>query len=1656
MPFEVSEEYSIPFLLNSFPVAVRVVGRRLDDADFTSPKVQKSIDPPVGPNSRSHRSKRSVSKEWNLEIMVVADSKMKRYHGDNLEMYILTLMSSVALIYKDPSIGNNINLSIVKLVIMSDGEDAGIIFPSASKTLRNFCRWQQEFNDPQGFHHDTAILLTREDLCRHSKTCDTLGLAQSGMACDKESSCAVIEDNGLSAAFTIAHEIGHVLGIPHDDDTKCSRFHKHGHRLHVMARMLDYNSHPWSWSECSRHFITTFLDAGYGYCLLNKPKQDLLERFEHAKTAAGELYDMDYQCELVFGKSSRICPYMPVCKRLWCTMEDITQGGCRTQHMPWADGTRCGPDKSCIHGECLQDPVHLAPPQNGEWGEWRSYGPCSRSCGGGITRSIRECDNPRPTNGGRYCVGDRVRYKSCQTHDCPLGTKDFREEQCSAFNGKTFGFVGVDQNVRWVPHFAGVDIKDRCKLYCRAAGTAAYFLLKEKVIDGTTCGPDTFDICINGKCMAAGCDHKLNSNKITDACGVCGGNGTSCRVIRGKFTEVQYGYNTVVTIPAGASNVEILQFGHENTKDDNYLALMGSDHLYILNGDFMISMFPKSIQYAGSLIEYSGSDTIVERINASKRLQKELYVQVLTVGSLHQPGISYEYTVSLDVEKSYRWHLEESWSPCNSICQGEQYRKAICVNSASGETVNDAMCHEQERPVHEAKVCNPNCVLRWDVTHLEPCSSSCGRGVIKNEVKCYQQTELGETQSIPEHFCAHMEPRPPESLECFGQCKTRQWKYGEWSQCSTSCGVGIQYRKAVCLGDESVELPDAKCENSSKITEQACLQEDCPLWKASNWSECSVSCGHGERRRTFHCQLKDKVISRTLCNDSHIPPVIESCNQHPCTEWETGPWEPCSVTCGSGTKQRRIYCAAHGRAVPPEQCNASTKPLEKTSCELPICIIKSDQYHRIFENLIPSLLPDPSEEDSLSTHSSNPNWITGNWSSCSAICGEGLMYRQVLCHNPANERVLPDRRCSRHRRPSHIRTCYAQTCGRWITGKWSECSATCGPGIQTRRVACFMAGDKSSGEEMCDFYSKPKKEKSCNLIECQRYFPQYPIPPVLHNSVESIYYWRTGLWGKCSKSCGGGTRRRQVACYDDAGQLSHNCDSTRKPPDMSPCNLERCPSWSVGNWTQCSVSCGKGTRRRTVQCMNNRGQVIARERCEGPIPESEQRCKSSQCLQWAWSSWSQCSATCGQGIRIRIVHCRRGHQEVPSEECASLPKRSPETKVCKSSSCNVHWKKRKWSKCSATCGKGFQYRDVFCVSGKNDTVPDSQCSHQKKPKIRRKCHQYQCPVTWMTSQWSECSTSCGKGVQTRIVTCHRVNAYQWVDPEPLLPSKGNNVWCKDNEKPSTSKNCNLGECSRNIWKPGPWSQCSSECGPGRQRRRIYCSSEQKRRLPHSQCELHLKPQKRRRCFKRPCQAISCLDFRERANITRDGEQEIFVRGRYVKIYCSRMNTSKPQEYITLIRGEQDNYSEVYSKRLKNPNSCPYRGARYDSCECTSDESIGAGLTTYQRIAINITSLKIITHDMTFSQTHVGEPVPFAQSGDCYSIASCPQGRFSLSLLGTGFMVDPQTKWIADGQYPSSRIRWLEGGQVIQGKCGGYCAKCVPDNSTGLQLEVAPP
>ncbi len=49
----------------------------------------------------------------------------------------------------------------------------------------------------------------------------------------------------------------------------------------------------------------------------------------------------------------------------------------------------------CHRGECVgMAPEQLAK-QDGNWGYWKEWGQCSRSCGGGIQKALRDCDSPR-------------------------------------------------------------------------------------------------------------------------------------------------------------------------------------------------------------------------------------------------------------------------------------------------------------------------------------------------------------------------------------------------------------------------------------------------------------------------------------------------------------------------------------------------------------------------------------------------------------------------------------------------------------------------------------------------------------------------------------------------------------------------------------------------------------------------------------------------------------------------------------------------------------------------------------------------------------------------------------------------------------------------------------------------------------------------------------------------------------------------------------------------------------------------------------------------------------------------------------------------------------------------------------------------------------
>ncbi|NXD68110.1 ATS13 metalloproteinase, partial [Eolophus roseicapillus] len=107
-------------------------------------------------------------------------------------------------------------------------------------------------------------------------------------------------------------------------------------------------------------------------------------------------------------------------------------------------------------------------------------------------------------------------------------------------------------------------------------------------------------------------------------------------------------------------------------------------------------------------------------------------------------------------------------------------------------------CHPVPKPESRMEVCDLSpCPPRWKVTPAGPCSSSCGLGLAVQLVTCVQ-IHQGKEVLLEERLCPVAE-KPLASIPCVIRMCSYEWSFSEWSECSTSCGNGIQTRQDFCL-----------------------------------------------------------------------------------------------------------------------------------------------------------------------------------------------------------------------------------------------------------------------------------------------------------------------------------------------------------------------------------------------------------------------------------------------------------------------------------------------------------------------------------------------------------------------------------------------------------------------------------------------------------------------------------------------------------------------------------------------------------------------------------------------------------------------------------------------------------------------------------------
>ncbi|OXB79152.1 UNVERIFIED_CONTAM: hypothetical protein H355_006611 [Colinus virginianus] len=743
-------------------------------------------------------SRRSVSKERWVETLVVADSKMVEYHGsDHVESYILTIMNmrnrlisyllalaQVTGLFHDPSIGNAIHIVLVRLILFEEEEQGLKIVHHADKTLASFCKWQKSVNpksDVNPTHHDVAVLLTRKDICAGmNRPCETLGLSHLSGMCQPHRSCNINEDSGLPLAFTIAHELGHSFGIQHDGkENDCEPV---GKRPYIMSRQLQYDPTPLTWSQCSKEYITRFLDRGWGFCLDDIPQKEVLKS---PVIAPGVIYDVHHQCQLQYGSNATFC-------------EDVD----------W-----------CFSGECIT--VGKTPEAvHGGWGVWSSWSHCTRTCGAGVQSAERPCNNPEPQFGGDYCTGERKRYRICNISPCQKGMPTFRQMQCTEFDTVPY----QNEFYHWVPVY---NTANPCELHCRPIDRHFSEKMLDAVTDGTPCfeGRHSRDICINGMCKAVGCDYEINSNATEDQCGVCLGDGSACHTVKMTFNQSEgFGYVDIGLIPKGARGIRVTEIAEAG----NFLAVRSKDpEKYYLNGGFIIQ-WNGEYKVAGTVFQYDRTGDL-ENLTAPGPTNESIWIQLLFQET--NPGIKYEYTVRKEEsnenevgEPEYFWQYGE-WTACTVTCgRGVRRQIAHCMRKGGG-AIKNSFCDPATQPNGRQKKCyERDCPPRWWAGEWQKCSTTCGpTGLKKRTVLCIQ-TVGSDEQALAVTECQHL-LKPKTHLSCNRDvlCPS-DWTVSNWTECTVTCGGGIRTRSVTCAKNNHEPCDSSKRPNSKAL----CGLQQCP------------------------------------------------------------------------------------------------------------------------------------------------------------------------------------------------------------------------------------------------------------------------------------------------------------------------------------------------------------------------------------------------------------------------------------------------------------------------------------------------------------------------------------------------------------------------------------------------------------------------------------------------------------------------------------------------------------------------------------------------------------------------------------------------------------------------------------------------------------
>ncbi|XP_065656244.1 SCO-spondin-like [Hydra vulgaris] len=731
------------------------------------------------------------------------------------------------------------------------------------------------------------------------------------------------------------------------------------------------------------------------------------------------------------------------------------------------------------------------------------------------------------------------------------------------------------------------------------------------------------------------------------------------------------------------------------------------------------------------------------------------------------------------------------FSACSASCgDGIQTRQRTCLNpSSDGKNCIKALSETQNCNLGDCKIDGGLSV--W--SKFFACSVSCGNGFQTRQRTCTNPVPSGggkncigvllETQSCILRDCKDIYG---VCFDWYGKlCKVDGGLsvWSKFSECSASCGDGIQSRQRTC----SNPVPSGGGKNCVGVLSetQSCILSVCKgnnsicsdwygrsckanevLSEWSKFSACSASCGDGRQTRQRTCT--NPSVGKKNCSGSLSE--TQNCNLGECqvdgglSDWS--PYSDCSVSCGQGIKKRVRTCT---NPVPSGGGKDCVGDLSETG----VCY---------FENCI--------VDGGLS------DWSP--YSDCSVSCGQGIKKRVRTCTNPVPSGGGKD--CVGDL--SETGVCYFENCivdgGLSDWSPYSDCSVSCGQGIKKRVRTCTNPVPSGGGKDCVGDLSETGV---CYFENC-----------IVDGGLSD---WSP--YSDCSVSCGQGIKKRVRTCTNPVPSGGGK-DCVGDLSETGVCYFENCivdgglSDWSP--YSDCSVSCGQGIKKRVRTCTNPVPSGGGKD-CVGDLSETGV-CYFENCIVDGglsdWSPYSDCSVSCGQGIKKRVRTCTNPVPSGGGKDCVGD---LSETGVCYFENCIVDGGLSDWSPysdCSVSCGQGIKKRVRTCTNpvpsgGGKDCVGDLSETGV--------CYFENCIVDGGLSDWSpysDCSVSCGQGIKKRVRTC--------TNP---VPSGGGKDCVGDLSETGV---CYFENCIVNggLSKWSQYSACSVSCGNGTQTRFRTCTN----------------------------------------------------------------------------------------------------------------------------------------------------------------------------------------------------------------------------------------